>query len=217
MNIAILGARGMIGQQVVLEALVRVHIVKALTRDKGNFPIAHPRLSVEQVDIFDATSIASAVANADVVVNATGIGQDLSIDPQRFFVDSTRAVIEGVKRAGDKRLLVVGGAGSLEVAPGLQLVDAPEFPDLFRGVANAQRETLAMYRASDLNWTFFSPSAVIEPGRRTGKYRLGGDQLLTNEQGESYISVEDFAHVLLDEIEQPQFVCRRLTAVSLIK
>src|SRR5947209_20435683 len=172
MKIAVLGASGTIGQRITLEALVRGHEVKALVRHPERFPIAHPRLQVVRVDIFDPASVAEAVTGADVVVNATGPGRDSSVDGQAFFLNSTKAVIEGVKRAGSQRLIVVGGAGSLEVAPGVQLVDTPEFPAAWLPTARAQRETLGMLRASDINWTFFSPSALIAPGKRTGKYRL---------------------------------------------
>ncbi len=215
MKIALLGASGRIGQRITLEALVRGHEVKALVRNPESFPIAHPRLAVAGVDIFDPASIAEAITGSDVVVNATGAGR---IDPRSFYINSTNALIEGVKRAGgNKRLIVVGGAGSLEVAPGVQLVDTPNFPNVARPTSKAQRETLDILRASDIDWTFFSPSALIAPGRRTGKYRLGTDQLLTNDEGESFISMEDYAFALLDEIEQPRFIRQRFTAVSLEK
>jgi putative NADH-flavin reductase len=212
MNIAIVGASGMIGQQITLEALVRGYQVTALVRSPERFPITHPHLSVRQVNLFDAASLADAFTESDVVVNATG---NHSADVYTFFVHSTKALIEGVQRAGGKRLITVGGAGSLEVAPGVQLVDTPEFPAPFRSTAQAQCETLNMYRASTIDWTFFSPSALIEPGKRTGRYRVGTDQLLSNEQGESSISVADYATALLDEIEEPHFIRRRFTAVSL--
>ncbi|HEU5374176.1 MAG TPA: NAD(P)-dependent oxidoreductase [Ktedonobacteraceae bacterium] len=215
MKIAIFGASGTIGQRITLEALVRGHEVIALSRSAEGFPIAHPRLRVVQVNILDPASVAQAVKDADVVVNATS-GR-ASADVHEFYMRSTQSTIEGVKRAGGKRLIVVGGAGSLEVAPSVQLVDTPDFPAAWRLGANAQRDTLALYRASDIDWTFFSPSALIAPGRRTGNYRLGTDSLLTNDQGESYISAEDYAAALLDEIEHPQFLRKRFTAVSLEK
>ena len=208
MKIAVLGASGRSGQRITLEALVH---------HPERFPIAHPRLTVARVDLFDPSTVAEAVTGSDVVVNATGPGRDGSVDGHAFFLNSTNAVIEGVNRAGSKRLIVVGGAGSLEVAPGVQLVDTPEFPAAWRPTARAQRETLGILRASDIDWTFFSPSALIAPGKRTGKYRLGADQLLANDQGESYISAEDYAVALLDETEKPQFIRQRFTAVSLEK
>jgi putative NADH-flavin reductase len=217
MKIAIIGATGTIGQRITNEALERGHEVKALLRDPeriAKIELSHPKLSVAQVDIFDPASVAAAIADVDVVVNATGARAG---DIRKFYVDSTNAVIEGVKRAGNKRLLVVGGAGSLEVAPQVFLADTPAFPEMALPIARAQRETLYIFRDSNIEWTFFSPSALIAPGRRTGKYRLGTDQLLTNDHGESYISAEDYAVALLDEIENPQFIRQRFTAVSLEK
>ncbi len=217
MKIAIIGATGTIGQRITNEALERGHEVKALLRDQeriAKIELSHPKLSVAQVDILDPASVAAAVADVDVVVNATGARAG---DIRKFYVDSTNAVIEAVKRTGSKRLLVVGGAGSLEVAPGMLLVNIPEFREEWKPGANAQVETLVIYRSSAIDWTFFSPSALIMPGRRTGKYLLGTDQLLTNDQGESYISAEDYAVALLDEIENPQFIRQRFTAVSLEK
>ena len=214
MKIGLFGASGMIGQRVTLEALVRGHDVISLTHHP-NSPITHPRLTETQVDIFDPASILEAIADADVVVNATS-GRK-SLDTHAFYIDSTQALIEAFGRAGEKRLIIVGGAGSLEVAPGNLLKDSPDFPAVARPTADAQAESLAMYRASTIAWTFFCPSRMIQPGRRTGKYRRGGDQLLTNDQGESYISAEDYAFALLDEIEQPQAMRQRFTAVSLEK
>jgi len=217
MKIAVFGASGMIGQRITLEALVRGHEVKVITRHPAQFPIAHPRLSVVQGDILAAGTIAETVTGSDVVINATGPAHDENSDAVAFYRDSTQAVIEGVKRAGVKRLLVVGGAGSLEVAPGVQLVDTPEFPAAWKVGAGALRDALPVYRASDINWTFFSPAAFIAPGKRSAHYRTGTDQLQANDQGESYISVEDYAVAMIDEIETPQFERQRFTAVSLTK
>ena len=215
MKIAIFGAGGTIGQRILLEALVRGHEVKALARNPENFPIAHPRLTVAQVDIMDPVSVAEEITDEDVVVNATGSRDN---DAARaFYIDSTNAIIEGVKRMGGKRLIVVGGAGSLEVSPGVQLIDTDAFPKEFLPVALASRETLAILRNANIEWTYFSPSAFIAPGKRTGKYRLGTNQLLTNDANESYISVEDYAFALVDEIEHPQFIRQQFTAVSLEK
>lgn len=214
MKIGLFGANGMIGQRITLEALVRGHEVKSLTHHL-NALITHPRLSVEQVDILDPSGIAGVIGDTDFVVNATS-GRK-SLDLHAFYVDSTQALIRAFAHAGDKRLIVVGGAGSLEVAPGQLLKDTPDFNPAAKPTSDAQAETLVLYRASTIAWSFFCPSRVIQPGRRTGKYRRGGDQLLTNDQGESYISVEDYAFALLDEIEQPRAIRQRFTAVSLEK
>jgi putative NADH-flavin reductase len=109
---------------------------------------------------------------------------------------------------------VVGGAGSLEVAPGVQLVDAPDFPAEWRAPALAHRDALAVYRTADIDWTYFSPAAILEPGERTGRYRTGRDQLLTNADGKSRISAEDFAVALLDEVERPRHLRERITVAD---
>jgi putative NADH-flavin reductase len=154
MKIALLGASGRIDQCITLEALVR---------HPESFPIAHPHLTVAHVDIFDPGSVAAAITDSDVVMYAMGLGRS---DPHPFYIYSTKAVIEGMKRAGgNKRLIVVGGAGSLGVAPGVQLVDTPTFPKVARPTSLSQCESLDILRASDIAWTFFSPSEHIVPSR----------------------------------------------------
>jgi putative NADH-flavin reductase len=120
--------------------------------------------------------------------------------------DAARSLIEGTKKAGVKRLLVVGGAATLEVAPNLRLLDAPGFPDIYKAEANEGAESLDVYRSEGegLDWTFISPAAEIFPGQRTGEYRTTGEQLLTDENGKSQITMEDYAVALVDEIEHPQ-------------
>jgi hypothetical protein len=129
------------------------------------------------------------------------------------FLDSDAAkIIAAVKKAGVPRLLVVGGAGSLEVAPGVALVDTPNFPAQYKSEALAGREFLNRLRAEkELAWTFLSPSAVLAPGERTGKFRLGKDQLLADAEGQSHISMEDYAIALVDELEQPRHTRERFT------
>ncbi|HLZ57791.1 MAG TPA: NAD(P)H-binding protein, partial [Ktedonosporobacter sp.] len=107
--------------------------------------------------------------------------------------------------------IVVGGAGSLEVAPGLHLVDTPDFPAAWKPTALAHRDALEVYRKANLDWTYVSPAALIAPGERTGTYRTGTDKLLTDEKGESRISAEDYAIAILDEVEHPHFIRRRFT------
>jgi uncharacterized protein len=142
------------------------------------------------------------------VVNATGPRPgDASYDYPKV----ARSLIEGVGKAGVKRLIVVGGAGSLEVAPGVRLVDTPQFPAGWKGIALSHADSLPIYRKAALDWTYVSPAAFIEPGQRTGKYRTGGDQLLTDAKGESRISAEDFAVAVVDELEQKRHVRKRIT------
>lgn len=131
---------------------------------------------------------------------------------EETLVQATRSLINGVKRSGVRRLLAVGGAGGLEVAPGVKLVETPEFPDFIKPIALAHQEALEIYlEEEDLNWTNLSPAALIEPGTRTGKYRTGTDQLVTDEQGNSRISAEDYAVAMLDEAENPRFTRKRFT------
>lgn len=208
MNIVIYGASGMIGQRVTREALKRGHHVTAIMRNPAKLTMSDPNLTVKQGDMLDAESIARDVADADAVINATR--QNIH-EPSQTFVDAANALIAGLTRAGVRRLIVVGGAGSLEVAPGLQLVDSPDFNPAWRPGALNLRDALDVYRKSDLDWTYFSPANMIAPGERTGHFRIGTDQLVTNEKGESRISAEDYAVALIDELENPRFVRRRFT------
>jgi hypothetical protein len=121
-------------------------------------------------------------------------------------------LVAGLTKAGVRRLIVVGGAASLEVAPGVQLVDTPEFPAAWMAIAIAHRDTLPVLKLADLDWSYFSPAALIEPGIRTGKFRLGGTRLVANDRGESKISVEDYAVALVDELEKPRHLRQQFTA-----
>jgi uncharacterized protein len=214
-KIALFGAGGVIGQRLVREALRRGYAVTAIVRDPARFPNPDGRLTVVRGDVLDPVSVAAAVRGADVIISAVGPGHGPSAQPASMLVDAARALIEGAKRAGVRRLVVVGGAGSLEIAPGVQQVDTPEFPAAWKGTALAHRDALAVYRsadAADLDWTYLSPAGVIEPGARTGRYRTGTDQLLVDGSGKSFISAEDFAVAVLDEVEHPKHVRRRMTA-----
>jgi uncharacterized protein len=133
-------------------------------------------------------------------------------DVYGYYMQGMRAIIDATRRAGVARLLVVGGAGSLEAAPGLLVIDTPEFPAQWKGTAQGALDALNLLKQeSALNWTMLSPPAMIAPGERTGKFRLGADQLLVNEQGESAISVEDYAVAMIDELEKPAHARPRFT------
>jgi putative NADH-flavin reductase len=209
MKIALFGASGTIGQRIAQEALRRGHQVTAIVRDPAGVQISDPQLSVTQGNVLDSAVVAELTEGYDVVVSAISPrGQSL-----QAVADAARSLLEGVKRAGVKRLIIVGGAGSLEVAPGVKLMDAPEFPAAWKGIAQAHHEALEVYQQnSDVDWAYASPAAFIAPGERTGTYRLGTEQLVTDEKGESRISAEDFAVALLDEIEQQRFSRQRFTA-----
>lgn len=199
MKIAVLGASGRAGSRIVAEALRRGHEVTGIARDAGKLASAE-RLTLRNGDAL-SPGLAGLLRGHDVVVSS-----------MRFASIPAAAVLGAVKEAGVKRLIVVGGAGSLEVAPGLQLIDTPQFPDAYRPEASAGRDFLNALRAeTSLDWTFLSPSALFEPGERTGKFRLGGDQLLADAAGQSRISMDDYAIALVDEIEAPKHVRQRFT------
>jgi putative NADH-flavin reductase len=207
MKIALFGT-GMIGSRIAREALARGHQVTAVVRTPGKLGIQHDKLKEGAGDARDAASIAAAVKGHDAVISAIGVGTG----EQSGLLQATEALLKGLKQAGIRRLLVVGGAGSLEVKPGLQLVDTPTFPQAYKAPALAHREALAIYRKEkELDWSYLSPAAFISPGERTGKFRLGGDALITDAKGESRISAEDYAVALVDELEKPQHIRQRFT------
>jgi uncharacterized protein len=163
------------------------------------------------VNLGDPIQVEAAVRGSDTVISAYNPGWT-NPEISALHVKGSKAIQEGVRRSGVRCLLVVGGAGSLEVAPGVQLVDTPTFPAQYKQGALGAREALTLLRAEkDLHWTFISPPAILEPGARTGKYRTGGDQLLMAGQVPARISVEDLAVAILDEIERPQHLRRRFT------
>lgn len=208
MKIALIGASGFIGSGLREEALARGHQVTALVSNPAKLSAA-PALAVQAVDVNDTAALTSALAGHDVVLSAfSGHAQ---ADVRGVYGRGMRSVIAAAKSAG-LRLLVVGGAGSLEVAPGQQLLDGPGFPAEYRGSAEGARDALLWLRDEPtLDWTMLSPSMVIFPGPRTGQFRLGGDQLLFGADGKSQISVADFAIAMLDEAETPKHRRQRFT------
>jgi len=209
MKIALIGATGTIGQRILRETLQRGHTVTAIVRDPARLTETNPNLQVTVGNVLDAASIAAAVAGQDAVISAYGPPHD----QPGTLVDSTRALLSGLAQAGVKRLVTVGGAGSLEVAPGQELVDQPQFPEAWKPIALAHRDALNVYRNEGgvIDWTYFSPAAFIQPGERTGTFRLGGDQLVADAEGNSRISAEDYAIALVDEVENPQHIQKRFT------
>jgi putative NADH-flavin reductase len=209
MKLALVGASGTIGQRILREALRRGHEITAIVRDPSKITNRSPKLQPVVGNVLDAGSVAAVVKGHDAVLSAYGPGGD---DPDRTLVTAARALITGLKAAGVNRLVVVGGAGTLEIDPGVQLMDTSALPDAWKGIALAHRDAKRVYDTeTDLEWSYVSPAAFIEPGDRTGTFRIGGDQLLTDAKGESRISAEDFAVALLDEVEQPKHIRKRFT------
>jgi len=200
MTIALIGATGHIGSRLLAELSSRGHKVTAIVRNPENVPVL-PGVTAVKGDVFDKDGLAKLLAGHDAVISAV-----------HFTASDPKALIAAVKQSGAKRYLAVGGAGSLEVAPGAKLFDTPEFPAIYLDEARKGGAFLDLLKQEPaLDWTFLSPSALIQPGERTGKFRLGGDQLLVDAAGKSAISTEDYAVALVDELEKPAHSRKRFT------
>jgi putative NADH-flavin reductase len=198
-NIALIGASGNAGSRILKELSERGHRVTAIVRHPDKVAkLAH--VTAVQADVFDQAGLAAVLRGHDAVISAV-----------HFTASDPQILIDAVRASGVKRYIVVGGAGSLEVAPGQLLVNQPDFPSIYKAEATQGGVFLDLLRkVTDLDWTFISPSAMFVPGARTGVFRLGKDQLLTNAQGSS-ISFEDFAVALVDELEKPAHIRTRFT------
>jgi putative NADH-flavin reductase len=211
MKIVVFGATGNVGRRIVAEALRRGNEVAGVVRDPGAVQAPDPRVKLLEGDATKASSVAALVRGADAVVSAISPRPNARGLPAPSLAENSRALIAGLRTAGVKRVLYVGGASSLEVAPGKALADQPDFPEMYKAEAREGREALAIWRgeARGLDWTYLSPAAEIGPGERTGKYRTAGDQLLVDATGKSFITFEDYAVAVLDELERPKHVAQR--------
>jgi uncharacterized protein len=199
MKVALVGASGNVGSRLLAELVRRGHEVTAIARHPEKIE-TRPSVTPILGDLFDDATLAKILTGHDVVISSV-----------RFTMSDPHRLLNAVRASGVKRYLVVGGAGSLEVAPGVKLMDTPNFPAAAKPEATKGAEFLELlHQESDLDWAFVSPSAVFGPGERTGTFRLGTDQLLTNEKGSS-ISYEDYAIALVDELEQPKHSRTRFT------
>lgn len=200
-RIAIVGVTGRVGSRLARELLARGHRVTGIARNTADVP-PQAGLSLQSADASRSESLAPVLAGHDVVISAARFDGG----------PNAQVIVDAVRAAGVPRLLVVGGAGSLEVAPGVALIDTPEFPEAYRAEAAAGRAFLqALREVADLDWTFVSPAAVFEPGERTGVFRVGGDSLPVDAQGHSAISMEDYAIAFADEIEHPAHSRQRIS------
>ena len=200
MKVALYGATGKAGSRILKELVSRGHRVTAIVRDPAKLPQPGPGVTVNQGDLSDPTKIAAAVDGAEAVISAYGPPQD-HVDA---IVGVTQRQVEALGRGSKARLIVVGGAGGLNVAPGTMLVDSENFPQAFQPIARAHIKALDVLKASNVDWTYLAPAAYFIPGERTGKFRLGNDELIANAQHESRISMEDYAIALVDELEKPR-------------
>ena len=210
MKIALIGASGFIGSALREEALDRGHQVMALISQPGKLNATATHLTVKQVDVQDTAQLTQTLSGADVVISAfSGHAQD---DIRGYYVQGVKSIIAAAKAADVPRLVIVGGAGSLRVAADTRLIDTPAFPEEYKPTALGAQDALTLLQGeSALNWTMLSPAAEIFPGERTGQFRLGQDDLLLDDQGNSRISVQDYALALLDEVDHPQHERQRFT------
>lgn len=200
-NIAVLGITGRVGSRIGAELLRRGHMVTGLARTVRSVP-CQPGLRLRAVDAADPDALVTALRGHDALISAMR------------FVGGIAApeLIAAAKRSGIKRLLVVGGAGSLRTSTGQLLLETSDFPAAYEAEARAGKQFLeALSGERELDWTFLSPSAEFSPGSRTCRFRLGGDELLVDAAGRSHVSMEDFAVAMVDELENPRHDRRRFT------
>ncbi len=208
LRIVIYGSTGNIGQRIVHEALDRGHTVTVVVRDPSTMASKPPQLEVVKGDILDPEEVARTISGAEVVVSAVSFR-----GPSADFAGFTRAgqsLVSALRslRSHAPYLIVVGGAGSLVQPPGVHI----EIPAAWKDEVKGQNDSLAYYRTiHDVRWTYFSPAFMITPGTRTGKFRLGANQMITDAQGNSRISMEDYAVAVINEAEKPAHVRTRFT------
>ena len=208
MKIVIIGANGNVGKVILNEAVSRNYEVTAIVHNQSKYINEHDNLKIIQADAFDEKSLVNAIKGNDVVISAFGpkLGEEGSL------LDVTKNLINATKQALVPRLIAIGGAGSLYVAPGLKLVDSESFPDDWKAISSAHAGALELYEnESELDWTVLSPAALFESGKTTGKYTIGKDNLIVDDQGASRISFEDYALALLEEVANPKFSHERFT------
>jgi len=209
MKIALIGASGFVGAAVLKEAASRGHTVTALVRNPGKVEQL-AGVTAKQVDVTDSKALAQALAGQDVVISAFNGGWG-DPDIYRKHLEGSKAIADAAK-AAKVRVIVVGGAGSLQAPDGSQFVDSPDFPAAYKDGARAARDALkALRNETGLEWSFLSPAFVLAPGERTGKFRYGGDQPVFDAKNESKISVQDLAVALVDEAETPKHTGKRFT------
>jgi putative NADH-flavin reductase len=196
MNVVLYGATGRAGSRILTELQLRGHSVTAVARNIAKLPAT---VKAKQDDLSNVDTITTIIADTDAVISAYAPPQD----DTDALISVTERQIAAVKKAGTMRLIVVGGAGSLEVAPGVSLLASGHLPAEWISIATSAAKSLKLLQASDINWTYLSPAAFFEPGTRTGKFRLGVNNLVSDAKGESRISMEDYAIALVDELEKP--------------
>lgn len=207
MKVILYGASGMIGSRILDELVSRQHKVTAVVRHPSK--ITRTDVEVRAGDVLDSIGVVETARGADAVISAYSPPEDAT----QQLANATRSLLSALEQAGVRRFLMVGGAGNLEVGPGVPIVDTPKFPPQWISHGLAHKEALSVLRQSDRDWTSFSPAALIQPGERTGMFRLSGNTFMTDHDGQSSISAEDFAVALVDELEHPRHLRQVLGVV----
>ena len=230
MHIGVIGGTGRFGGRIVTEALGRGHRIRACSRDASHIEDGRQNITWESVDVTDSDRIARVLPGLDVLISAFGPGNAAKDEPDsiataisdpKAYVRAATALLAALASQPRTRLVVAGGAASLEVRPGLVWSDSEELifpamdqlglPRRYIAVIRAHEDALKTFRTSNRLWTYFSPAVEIFPGERTGRFRYGGDQPVMDGDGHSRISFEDAAVAILDEVEMPRFIQRRFT------
>lgn len=211
-NVVLIGASGFVGSAILNELLTKGHKVTAIVRNPQKINVENPNLAVIKADVSDTNTLINACKGKDAVISAYNPGWT---NPH-IYEETLRnypLILDAVKQSGVKRLLCVGGAGTLFCAPGLRVVDSGVIPEaIMDGVKSLGEFYLnTLMNEKDIDWIFFSPAGTLEPGQRTGKFRLGKDDLIVDENGTSHISVEDYAVAMIDELENPKHHYERFT------
>ena len=211
-NVTLIGASGFVGTALLNELLARGHKVTAVVRNPEKINVSNPYLAIVKTDVSDTDALTEACKGKDAIISAYNPGWT---NPH-IYEDTLRnypLILQAAKQSGVSRLLCVGGAGTLFCAPGLRVVDSGAIPDAILGGVKSLGEFYlnTLMNEKDIDWVFFSPAGTLEPGKRTGKFRLGKDDLIVDENGKSHISVEDYAMAMVDELENPKHHVERFT------
>lgn len=211
-NVVLIGASGFVGSAIMNELLTKGHKVTVIVRTPQKINVENPNLAVIKADVSDTNTLINACKGKDAVISAYNPGWT---NPH-IYEETLRnypLILDAVKQSGVKRLLCVGGAGTLFCAPGLRVVDSGVIPEAIMGGVKSLGEFYlnTLMNEKDIDWIFFSPAGTLEPGQRTGKFRLGKDDLIVDENGNSHISVEDYAVAMIDELENPKHHYERFT------
>lgn len=211
-NVVLIGASGFVGNAILNELLSRGHKVTAVVRNPEKINVSNSNLEIVKADIADTNAMVGICKGKEAIISAYNPGWT-NPDIYEETLRNYPLILEAAKQSGAKRLLCVGGAGTLFCAPGLRVVDSGAIPDAIMGGVKSLGEFYlnTLMNEKDIDWIFFSPAGTLESGKRTGKFRLGKDDLIIDENGISHISVEDYAVAMVDELENPKHHCERFT------